>query len=122
MHQMILLLLFFSSFFLIELYSFRIGNSRVLHSSVSNIKLSSTIKSDAVVGLEAPVELVNKSAKELEAITEVDYVVIGSGIGGLSAAALLSYYNYSVVVLESHYLPGGVAHTFVRNGFHFGEK
>lgn len=50
---------------------------------------------------------------------EIDYVVIGSGIGGLSSAALLSYYGYSVVVLESHYLPGGVAHTFEHKGFKF---
>eukprot|EP01035_Chromulina_nebulosa_P004156 gene4156-5679_t len=48
-----------------------------------------------------------------------DYVVIGSGIGGLSCAALLSYYGYSVTVLESHYLPGGVAHTFEKDGFKF---
>jgi phytoene dehydrogenase-like protein len=50
---------------------------------------------------------------------EVDYVVIGSGIGGLSCAALLGYYGYSVEVLESHYLPGGCAHSFVLNGFKF---
>lgn len=50
---------------------------------------------------------------------EVDFVVIGSGIGGLSAAAMLSHYGYSVSVLESHYLPGGVAHTFEQDGFKF---
>ena len=50
---------------------------------------------------------------------DTDYVVIGSGIGGLSAAALLRYYGYSVTVLEAHYLPGGVAHTFDVNGFKF---
>ena len=51
--------------------------------------------------------------------SEVDYVVVGSGIGGLSAAALLCWYGYNVTVLESHYLPGGVAHTFEKDGFHF---
>ena len=50
---------------------------------------------------------------------EVDFVVIGSGIGGLSAAAMLSYYGHSVSVLESHYLPGGVAHTYEQEGFKF---
>jgi len=32
---------------------------------------------------------------------------------------MLTFYGYSVVVLESHYLAGGVAHTFERNGFKF---
>eukprot|EP00980_Cylindrotheca_fusiformis_P019091 scaffold6440_cov124-Cylindrotheca_fusiformis.AAC.5 len=41
-----------------------------------------------------------------------DVLVVGSGIGGLSCAAMLSYYGYSVAVLESHYAPGGAAHGF----------
>ena len=41
-----------------------------------------------------------------------DVIVIGSGIGGLSAAAMLGKYGYNVCVLESHYLPGGAAHGF----------
>lgn len=64
-------------------------------------------------------EMLGKSVKEASQVTEVDYVVIGSGIGGLSAAALLAWYGKSVVVCESHYLPGGVAHSFERNGFKF---
>ena len=51
--------------------------------------------------------------------SEVDYIIIGSGIGGLTCGALLRYYGYSVLVLESHYAPGGVAHTFERQGFKF---
>ncbi|GAX80962.1 hypothetical protein CEUSTIGMA_g8397.t1 [Chlamydomonas eustigma] len=50
---------------------------------------------------------------------ESDYVVIGSGIGGLCCAALLAKYGYSVTVLESHYLPGGCAHGFEIGGYSF---
>lgn len=51
--------------------------------------------------------------------TEADIVVIGSGIGGLSCAALLARYGYEVIVCESHTIPGGAAHGFQRNGFQF---
>lgn len=86
---------------------------------ISKISKLSAVVDHKIEGLDAPEGIVSKSAKDLEEVNEVDYVVIGSGIGGLSAAALLSYYGYSVAVLESHYLPGGVAHTFERDGFHF---
>ena len=51
--------------------------------------------------------------------TEVDAIVIGSGIGGLSCAAMLAKYGLSVVVCESHSIPGGAAHSFERDGFKF---
>jgi phytoene dehydrogenase-like protein len=47
-------------------------------------------------------------------------VVIGAGIGGLSAAAILANnYGLEVTVLESHSVAGGAAQTFERNGYHF---
>lgn len=48
-----------------------------------------------------------------------DVIVIGSGIGGLSCAALLARYGFDVIVCESHSIPGGAAHAFERNGYKF---
>ncbi|KAF8048118.1 hypothetical protein N665_2668s0001 [Sinapis alba] len=50
---------------------------------------------------------------------EADVVVIGSGIGGLCCGALLARYNQDVLVLESHDLPGGAAHSFEIKGYKF---
>ncbi len=49
----------------------------------------------------------------------MDIIIIGSGIGGLSCAALLARYGYKVTVCESHSIPGGAAHSFIYNGFKF---
>jgi phytoene dehydrogenase-like protein len=48
-----------------------------------------------------------------------DVIVIGSGIGGLTAAGLLARYGKRVVVCESHTVFGGAAHSFKRQGFEF---
>jgi len=46
-------------------------------------------------------------------------VVIGAGIGGLTAAALLAHEGYRVLVLDQAIVPGGCASTFKRRGFTF---
>lgn len=46
-----------------------------------------------------------------------DAVVIGSGAGGLSAAALLALDGKRVLVLERHAVPGGCLQVFKRKGF-----
>lgn len=46
-----------------------------------------------------------------------DCIVIGSGIGGLCAAALQSRLGRRVCVLEQHYTAGGFTHSYERNGF-----
>jgi len=50
---------------------------------------------------------------------EYDVVVVGSGIGGLSCGAMLAKYGKDTLVVESHYLPGGCAHAYERDGFVF---
>jgi all-trans-retinol 13,14-reductase len=57
-------------------------------------------------------------------VTEIpqkfDAIVIGSGIGGLTTAALLAKQNKRVLVLEQHFTPGGFTHGFERKGkFHW---
>ena len=52
--------------------------------------------------------LAKKQSDEIPSSTEeVDVVVIGSGLAGLSCAALLSHCDKKVVVLEAHDTPGG---------------
>ena len=47
-----------------------------------------------------------------------DAIVIGSGIGGLTTAGLLARVaGRRVLVLEKHIEPGGLTHTFHRDGF-----
>jgi hypothetical protein len=47
---------------------------------------------------------------------EVDVVVIGSGLAGLSCAALLSHCDKKTVVLEAHDTPGGAVRLEVTAG------
>jgi all-trans-retinol 13,14-reductase len=60
-------------------------------------------------------------ARPGRATTEGDYdvIVIGSGMGGLACAAMLSKWGYRTLVLEHHSLVGGFYSSFSRSGFRF---
>lgn len=46
-----------------------------------------------------------------------DALVVGSGIGGLTAAACLAKMGKKICVLEQHYTAGGFTHSYDRNGY-----
>ncbi len=46
-----------------------------------------------------------------------DAIIIGSGIGGMAAAAALSRVGRKVLLLEQHHTLGGLTHSFSRDGF-----
>ncbi len=56
-----------------------------------------------------------RSCKRLD--EHFDAIVIGSGMGGLSVASLLSKAGKKVLVLEKHYIVGGYTHVFARDGY-----
>lgn len=51
--------------------------------------------------------------------SNLDAIVIGSGIGGLTTAAILAKAGKKVLVLEQHDQAGGCCHTYVEKGFEF---
>lgn len=60
---------------------------------------------------------INRDRYSAKKIPEnLDVIVIGSGIGGLSTAAFLSKTGLKVLVLEQHYIAGGCTHSFLDHG------
>ena len=58
------------------------------------------------------------SYKQAQLAEQWDAIVIGSGMGGLTAALLLALHgDKRVLVLERHYEVGGFTHTFHRPGY-----
>lgn len=50
-------------------------------------------------------------------MNKFDVIIIGGGLGGLTAAATLVKQGRKVLLLEQHYIPGGCATTFKRKDF-----
>jgi all-trans-retinol 13,14-reductase len=45
-----------------------------------------------------------------------DVLIIGSGVGGLTAGIILSKLNKKVTVVEKNPLPGGLMRSYIRSG------
>ena len=59
-----------------------------------------------------------QSYKKNPALAEkYDAIIIGSGMGSLTSAAILAKEGQKVLVLERHYTAGGFTHIFKRKGF-----
>ena len=70
-----------------------------------------------------PASPILRSSRLFSKTEEVDVIVVGAGIGGLSCAALSAQYGFRTLCLEAHDTAGGVAHSFQRSSsagtFHF---
>ena len=61
---------------------------------------------------------IGESYKRYRGNERYDVIVIGSGMGVLTAAVLLAKYGQKrVLILERHYTAGGFTHTFKRPGY-----
>jgi all-trans-retinol 13,14-reductase len=64
----------------------------------------------------------NKTDEEvsrMSADNHYDAIIIGSGLGGLTTASILAKLQYKrVLILERHYVVGGLTHVFKRPGNH----
>lgn len=90
---------------------------------VSSTALSSSPFIGTSFRTTCPPKLRPINATVARASSDFDAIIIGSGFGGLSCAAALTSYGIRPLVLESHTVPGGVAHGFTASSsagtFHF---
>jgi hypothetical protein len=81
------------------------------------VSLLALLHSQTVNSLAKPLGLIPIKSDAYSSSTQI--VVIGSGIAGLCCGSLLAHAGYDVTVFESHDAPGGCAHSWERNGYHF---
>lgn len=65
-------------------------------------------------------DAVIKQGFSIEKVPEdLDAIIIGSGIGGMTTASILAKAGRKVLVLEQHDQAGGCCHTFIDKGYEF---
>lgn len=76
-----------------------------------------TTKAENKTSLKPSTLRIGKRYRSTRVDEHYDSVVIGSGIGGMTSAAMLSKAGMKVLVLEQHYTAGGYTHSYSRNGY-----
>ena len=61
--------------------------------------------------------MIQSYKKQPHLSNKYDVIVIGSGIGSLTAATLLAKSGKKVLILEQHYTAGGFTHIFKRKNY-----
>jgi len=97
--------------------------------TVSESSASSIVDNDSLSEVATPVKnprkrndasLLHRAYRRDRLPSEqVDYIIVGSGIGGLWLAACLAKFNVSSLVLEQHSIAGGFQHVFSRGKYEF---
>ena len=64
-------------------------------------------------------DLLRRRYKPEHVPDDIDYIIVGSGIGGLWLSACLAKFNITSLVLEQHYITGGFQHVFRRGPYEF---
>ena len=82
----------------------------IFHSAVSRSTLLFELRSSTTTSSSSD----NNTDKNNNIEEEWDVVVVGSGIGGLSAASMCAAYGLKTICVEAHEHAGGVAHSFER--------
>ena len=75
------------------------------------------VESGPIPNMKASTLRIGRRYRATRLAAEYDVVVIGSGMGGLTTAALLSDLGKKVCVLEQHYTAGGYTHSYEREGY-----
>lgn len=96
---------------------------RLAIKETKKVKLFSVDRREPLRPVETDQEVRNKVLRQNFKPTlipsELDAVVVGSGMGGLTTAALMALAGKRVLVLEQHDRAGGCTHAFVEKGYEF---